>query len=95
MTAPQPGARDLTWSTWGQCATLIAQGRTVRPSAHIALVVGALLTVVNQFAVLASGDHAPATIARVGANYAIPYIVSSVGFLSSYRVSATAPASQG
>lgn len=95
MTAPHSGARELTWSTWGQCASLIARGRTVRPSARIALVVGTLLTVVNQFAVLASGDHAPATLARVAANYAIPYIVSSVGFLSSYRVSAPAPASQG
>lgn len=95
MTAPQPGARDLTWSTWGQCASLIARGRTLRPSARIALVVGTLLTVVNQFAVLASGDHTPATLARVLANYAIPYIVSSVGFLSSYRASVLAPSTEG
>lgn len=85
MGVAEERATDLAWSRWSECATLIARGRTVRPAARIALVVGTLLTVVNQFAVLTSGDHSPATAARVAANYAIPYVVSSIGFLSGFR----------
>lgn len=58
----------------------------MRPSARIAAIVGTLLTLVNQGDVLMSGGVDAATAARMAANYAIPYVVSSVGFLASYRV---------
>lgn len=58
----------------------------MRPAARIALIVGTLLTLVNQGGVLMSGDVDRMTIMRVAANYAIPYVVSSIGLLASYRV---------
>jgi hypothetical protein len=35
---------------------------------------------------MAAGDAGPATWVRVGANYLVPFMVSSVGFLSACRV---------
>jgi hypothetical protein len=64
---------------------LIAKGVTFRTASKIALVVGTLLTVVNQGSVIASGDASLATWVRTVANYLIPYIVASVGYLTPFR----------
>jgi hypothetical protein len=64
---------------------LIAKGVTFRTASKIALVVGTLLTVVNQGSVIASGDASLATWVRTVANYLIPFIVASVGYLTPFR----------
>lgn len=79
-------APDIRWSTPAEATLLICRGATFNPAARISLIVGTLLTLVNQATVLASGELGPATWARVVANYAIPYVVSSIGFLSAHRV---------
>lgn len=76
---------ELHWSTRRQAAALVCRGATFDPSARIAAVVGTLLTLVNQGTVIASGATDWATVLRVVGNYLIPYVVSSIGFLSSYR----------
>jgi hypothetical protein len=76
----------LTWRTPLEASLLICRGRTVRPSARIAAIVGTLLTLVNQGDVITSGNVDRTTVVRVAANYAIPYVVSSIGFLASYRI---------
>jgi hypothetical protein len=47
----------------------------------IALVVGTLLTLVNQFDTLASGVTAPTALGII-ANYLIPFIVSNLGAMN-------------
>lgn len=47
----------------------------------IALVVGTALVGVNMWEELASGTAEPAMVLRLVANYAIPYLVSSIGYL--------------
>ncbi len=86
-SAPAPGGpvRSLTWSTPGQAVWLICCGVTFATASRIALVVGTLLTVVNQGSVLLSGDVGVATWLSVAANYAIPYVVSSLGYLAPFR----------
>jgi hypothetical protein len=49
------------------------------------VVVGTLLCLINQGAVIAAGDATPATWLRVGLKYLIPFCVSSIGFLSATR----------
>ncbi|WP_078912533.1 nitrate/nitrite transporter NrtS [Streptomyces sp. NRRL S-646] len=51
----------------------------------IALLVGTLLSLVNQGAVIASGDATAATWLRVLFNYLVPFCVSSAGFFSCRR----------
>jgi len=51
----------------------------------IALLVGTILSVVNQASVVADGDATWVTWVRVGVNYCMPFLVSSTGFLASER----------
>jgi hypothetical protein len=70
---------------WRRCVRatgLILRGNTWRVALPIALVVGTALVLVNLGAELASGDADTGTVLRLVANYAIPYLVSSIGYLS-------------
>jgi len=51
----------------------------------IALLVGTLLSLVNQGSVIATGDDTGATWARVVANFIVPFCVSSAGFYGGRR----------
>jgi hypothetical protein len=57
----------------------------LRKTLKIAVIVGTLLSLINQGSVIAGGGATPATWVRVGFNYAVPFCVSSVGFLSATR----------
>lgn len=89
MTGGTPGpdgpGGPLTWSTPRQAVWLICCGATFATASRIALVVGTLLTIINQGSVLVSGNADAATALRVAANYAIPYAVSSLGYLAPFR----------
>lgn len=76
----------LAWTTWPEAVRLLATGRTWRAALPIALLVGTVLTLVNLGDVLLAGTVDPVTAARIAANYAIPYVVSSVGCLSACRI---------
>ena len=75
------------WHTVRDAVRLIASGVTFRTSARISAVVGTLLSVVNQGAVIAAGHAGRATWIRVAVNYVVPYIVSSIGYLAPFRTS--------
>lgn len=82
---PLPAPPDISahgWRWWTRAAGLILHGTTWRVALPIALVVGTTLALVNQGAELISGDADAATVLRLIANDAIPYIVSSAGYLS-------------
>jgi hypothetical protein len=63
----------------------------LRRSAVVALVVGTILSVVNQWGVVTSGNATAATWARIATNYLTPFVVSSVGAFSALRASTPAP----
>ncbi len=54
----------------------------LRRTAMVALVVGTILTLVNQSDTVFAGAMSLAFAAKVGANYVIPFIVSNLGLLS-------------
>jgi low temperature requirement protein LtrA len=74
----------------GQCsrrslsrwALPILTGQTRRVALPIALVVGTILLAVNQSAALATRAIYAVLVVRILANYAVPYVVSSIGFLN-------------
>jgi hypothetical protein len=51
----------------------------------IALLVGTLLSLINQGSVIFGGDATGVTWLRVGMNYVVPFCVSSSGFFASQR----------
>jgi hypothetical protein len=61
------------------------QRRNIRRTLRIALVVGVLLTVINQSGVIAAGHATTATWVRCGLNFVVPFLVSNAGLLSGRR----------
>lgn len=62
-----------------------ARRENLRRTVLIAIVVGVLLTVINQGGVIAAGDATTATWARCALNFVVPFLVSNAGLLSGRR----------
>ncbi len=80
-TAPsdrQPSEARGIRAALGYCSRPEHLRRTI----VIAVVVGTLLTAVNQLDVIARGDATTVTWAKCAANYLVPFIVSNLGLLS-------------
>jgi hypothetical protein len=73
------------WETYGEAATLCVRPSTLRRTIPIALVVGTLLTAINLGGTLLGGHATPATWAHVVSNFLIPFVISTLGFLSATR----------
>jgi len=54
----------------------------LRRTVRIALVVGVVLTAINQLDVILSGDATTATWVKCGLNFVVPFVVSNLGLLS-------------
>ena len=75
----------VSWGTPREGVVLCLSPRTLRKTLRIALIVGTLLSLINQGHVVAAGEASAVTWIRVLANYLIPWVVSSIGFLSASR----------
>ena len=64
---------------------MCCQHMVVRRTVRIALLVGTILSAVNQGGVLLAGDASGMTWLRVAVNYVIPFCVSNAGVLSGTR----------
>jgi formate hydrogenlyase subunit 3/multisubunit Na+/H+ antiporter MnhD subunit len=64
---------------------VVSRRNILRRTIPIAFVVGTLLSLVNQAHVVVQGDADVATWLRVAANYAIPFVVSSLGVIAATR----------
>ena len=76
---------DPTWSTPLEALRVVFAPATMRKTVPIALVVGTILSLINQAGVVFGGDATFTTWIRVVANYLVPFCVSSLGFLSATR----------
>ena len=74
--------RQMAWATPGEALGLVFLRTTLLRTVRIALVVGTILSLVNQGADIIGGHASTGTWLRVAANYVVPFCVSSVGFLS-------------
>jgi hypothetical protein len=82
LVAAAPGP---TWNTPVEAIRLCFLPTTLRRTIPIALAVGTLLSLINQAGVVFGGEATLVTWLRVGANYLVPFCVSSLGFLSATR----------
>lgn len=76
---------DLSWSRPSQALLLVVRGATARTCGPVALLVGTVLTAVNQGGALLHSRAGATDAARAAANFAIPYCVSSYGLLAHRR----------
>ena len=58
---------------------------TLRRTIRIALVVGCVLTVINQLNVLIRGGATALTGVKIGLNFLVPFVVSNLGVLAASR----------
>jgi hypothetical protein len=56
--------------------------RHLRRTMGIALIVGIVLTAINQLDVIASGDATTVTWIKCALNFLVPFVVSNLGLLS-------------
>jgi hypothetical protein len=67
---------------------ICARREHLRRTVKIALVVGTILTVINQLDVILSGDADALTWVKCGLNYCVPFVVSNLGLLAGKRAEA-------
>lgn len=77
-----------SWARPREALLLVLRGRTVKKALPAAAVVGTVLSLVNQGAVIAGGAATLGTWVRVAVNYMVPFLVASIGYLSGRRVRA-------
>lgn len=73
------------WSHPGDACWQLLSGATFRTCAPVALVVGTVLSLVNQGDVLVMGMVGWSVALKVVANFVIPYVTSSTGALLAVR----------
>jgi hypothetical protein len=76
-TAALAAAREM--------CTFCLQRRNLRRTVRIALVVGVVLTLINQGGVITAGNATAATWVRCALNFVVPFLVSNAGLLSGRR----------
>jgi hypothetical protein len=57
----------------------------LRNTLKIALVVGGVLTAINQFDVFLHGDATAATFVKTAVNFCVPFVTSNLGLLAGKR----------
>jgi len=83
--APPASDADGSAAAVTQALAFCLERRNLRRTIRIALVVGVILTVINQGTVIASDDATPATWVRCALNFVVPFLVSNAGLLSGRR----------
>jgi hypothetical protein len=61
------------------------QPANLRRTLTIALVVGCILSIINQGDVIAHGNATSATVVKVCLNFVVPFVVSNLGVLAGDR----------
>jgi hypothetical protein len=67
---------------------IVLRPEHLRRTIKIALVVGTILTLINQFDIIVKGDATTLTWLKCGLNYCVPFIVSNLGLLAGKRAEA-------
>ena len=78
-------APPAEWHTWRGALRLVFSFKLLCRTMVIAVIVGTILSLINQAHIIAGGEADTATWVRVGANFVVPFIVSNVGALSATR----------
>jgi hypothetical protein len=74
--------------TLREALRICRQPEHLRQTARIALVVGTILTAINQLDVIIRGDATAFTWVKCGLNYCVPFVVSNLGLLAGKRAEA-------
>jgi hypothetical protein len=85
MSHPAPGSPVATERGWRIAVAYCLRREHLRRTLRIALVVGIVLTSINQLDVILRGDATAITWIKCGMNFVVPFVVSNLGLLSGRR----------
>jgi hypothetical protein len=68
-----------------QMLRIVFQREHLRRTVRIALVVGVILTLINQADVIVGGDATAGTWVKTGLNFCVPFVVSNLGLIAGKR----------
>ncbi|MFL5871798.1 MAG: nitrate/nitrite transporter NrtS [Solirubrobacterales bacterium] len=71
-----------------EALSIVRRPEHLRRTIRIALVVGTILTLINQLDVILRGEATAVTAAKAALNYCVPFIVSNLGLLAGKRAEA-------
>jgi hypothetical protein len=78
-------SKAVSWDRPAEGLGLFLRGRTLRTAVPTALVVGTVLSAVNQGDPLIAGHPSVQNWISICVNYLVPLLVSSIGYLSACR----------
>jgi hypothetical protein len=86
-------AAEERWSSGNlrQALAICMRREHLRRTLRIALVVGIVLTLINQADVIIGGDATAITWMKVGLNFCVPFVVSNLGLLAGKRAERREP----
>ena len=67
---------------------IVLEPAHLRKTLKIALIVGCVLTTINQLDVFLQGDATVVTFIKTGLNFCVPFVVSNLGLLAGKRAEA-------
>jgi hypothetical protein len=76
---------DSTRSYVREALRIVLIRRHLRRTLRIALVVGVVLTAINQLDVILAGDATATVWIKCGLNFCVPFVVSNLGLLAGRR----------
>lgn len=76
---------ELTKSSLLTAVAICRRPSNLRRTIRIALVVGCVLTLINQGDVIARGDATGVTAVKMVLNFMVPFVVSNLGVLAGDR----------
>jgi hypothetical protein len=71
-----------------EALAIVFRPEHLRRTVKIALVVGTILTLINQLDVILRGDATTIIWVKTGLNYCVPFVVSNLGLLAGKRAEA-------
>jgi hypothetical protein len=74
--------------TLGDSLRICFRPEHLRRTIKIAVVVGTILTLINQLDVIVKGNADTLTWVKCGLNYVVPFVVSNLGLLAGKRAEA-------
>lgn len=80
-------AAGKAWSRGGvtDALSICMRREHLRRTVRIALIVGVVLTLINQADVIIRGDATAVTGVKVALNFCVPFVVSNLGLLAGKR----------
>jgi len=78
-------AGSPTWERWQEIPAVCLHPRNLRSTLAVAVVVGTLLLLINQFDVMLSGGFSQRFWLKAGLTYLVPFLVSNYGLVIGTR----------